>query len=164
MDILKQLAELFIESIPTIIILLLFYVLLKYTFFNPLLRVMDERKARTEGARRAADEAQAAAREKMQAYEEALRKARAAVLAEQDTVRRGILDERAAQAKDARARAIAQVQAEKDAIAKDVATARGTLEASVPALAAEMVRRLIVVRPGNNSGSSPLQGSSGGAR
>ncbi len=148
MEMLRQLEDLFLQSIPTVIMVLLFYAVLNYTFFKPLMRVMEERSARTEGARREAEASQAAAREKVQAYEEALRKARAAVHAEQDAARRALLDERAAQAKTARAHAMEQVQGEKDAIAKEVAAARGQLESTVPALAAEMVRTLIEVRPG----------------
>src|SRR5580698_2737360 len=101
MEILKQLADLFLQAIPSIIIIAMFYVLLNYTFFQPILRVMAERSARTEGARKAAEAGQAAAREKVQAYEEALRKARGAVYAEQDVARRVILDERADKVRNA---------------------------------------------------------------
>src|SRR5580704_2696580 len=148
MEMVRQLEDLFLQAIPTVVMVLLFYAVLNYLFFKPLMRVMEERSARTEGARREAEASQATAREKVQAYEEALRKARAAVHTEQDAARRALLDERTAQAKNARAHAMEQVQAEKDAIAKEVAAARGQLESTVPALAAEMVRTLIEVRPG----------------
>src|SRR5579863_5623288 len=95
MEIVHTLGELFLEAVPTVIIVFLFYLLLRSTFFVPLMRVMEERSARTEGARREAEASQAAAREKVRAYEEALRKARAAVYAEQDVARRAILEERA---------------------------------------------------------------------
>ena len=60
MEMLHQLEDLFLQSVPTIIIVLLFYVVLKYTFFQPLMKAMDERSARTEGARREAEASQAA--------------------------------------------------------------------------------------------------------
>jgi F-type H+-transporting ATPase subunit b len=161
MEMLHQLEDLFLEAVPTVVMVLLFYVVLKYTFFQPLLKAMDERSARTEGARREAEASQAAAREKVQAYEEALKKARAAVYAEQDVARRVILDERANKVKDARARAMELVQSEKLTIAKEVDTARTQLEESSSDLAAELVRTLIGTRPG---GSSSAPKPPGGAR
>jgi F-type H+-transporting ATPase subunit b len=161
MVMLLQLENLFLESIPTIIMVLLFYVVLKYTFFQPLLKAMDERSARTEGARHEAEAAQMAAREKVHSYEEALKKARIAVYAEQDVARRAILDERANRVREARARAMEHVQGEKDAIAKEKSAARTQLEATTPDLAAEMVRTLIGTQPG---GSPPAQKPAGGAR
>jgi F0F1-type ATP synthase membrane subunit b/b' len=161
MEMLHQLEDLFLESIPTIIMVLLFYAVLKYTFFQPLMKAMDERSARTEGARREAEASQAAAREKVHSYEEALKKARIAVYAEQDVARRGILDERANKVRDARARAMELVQSEKTEIAKDVAIAVAQLEATTPDLAAEMVRTLLGAQPG---GSNPAQKPAGGAR
>jgi F0F1-type ATP synthase membrane subunit b/b' len=146
---LRQLEDLFIQAMPTVVIVLLFYAVLNSLFFKPLLAVMAERTARTEGARRAAEASQAAAREKVQAHEEALRKARQAVHAGQDAARRVLLDERATQAKDARTRALERVLAEKEEIDREMEVAREQLETAVPALAAEMVRTLIDVRPGN---------------
>src|SRR5690242_19199108 len=106
MELLQQLREMFIEAAPTVVIVFLFYLLLRYTSFGPLERVMAERVRRTEGARREAEASQAAAREKVRAYEDALKKARAAVYAEQDEARRHILEERSAKAREARARAM----------------------------------------------------------
>jgi F-type H+-transporting ATPase subunit b len=143
MEILQQLGQLFLEAVPTVIILLLFYLVLRYTFFGPLMRVMAERAARTEGARREAEASQAVAKEKIRAYEEALRKARSAVYAEQDTMRRSIMDARAAAAREARNRAMERVKSEKDGIANEVTASRTQLETTSPQLAAEMVARLL---------------------
>jgi F-type H+-transporting ATPase subunit b len=148
MEIVQQLGQLFLEAVPTVIIILLFYLVLRYTFFGPLTRVMEERAARTEGARREAEASQAAAKDKIRAYEEALRKARSAVYAEQDTVRRAIMDARAAQAREARSRAMNRVKSEKDGIAKEVSAARTQLESTSPQLAAEIVGRLLNPPPG----------------
>jgi F-type H+-transporting ATPase subunit b len=142
MEILQQLGQLFLESVPTIIIILLFYLVMKYTFFGPLMRVMAEREARTEGARRAAELSQAAAKEKIRVYDEALRKARAAAYAEQDTLRRAIMDARAASAREARNNAMDRVKSEKEGITQEVAAARAQLESGSPQLATEIVTRL----------------------
>jgi len=159
MEILRQLEDLFLQAIPSIIIIGLFFVLLNYAFFKPILRVMAERSARTEGARRAAEAGQAAAREKVQAYEEAFRTARGAVYAEQDVARRAILDERANKVREARTRAMELVTNEKAAIAKEVTAARTQLEETAPDLAAEMVRTLIGTGPGSNPGQKPASGA-----
>jgi len=155
MEIVQQLGQLFLEAVPTIIIILLFYLVLKYTFFGPLMRVMAEREARTEGARREAEASQAAAKEKIGAYEDALRKARTAVYAEQDTARRAIMESRAAAAREARNRAMDRVKSQKDGIAREVAAAREQLEAASPQLAAEMVGRLFNPSPGRPRPSAP---------
>jgi len=83
MEILHQLGELFLAALPTVVIVFLFYLFLRASFFKPMERVLAERRARTEGARRAADSAQAAAHEKVRAYQEALKKARAGVYAKE---------------------------------------------------------------------------------
>jgi F-type H+-transporting ATPase subunit b len=128
---------------------------MKYTFFGPLMRVMAEREARTEGARRAAEASQDAAKEKIRAYDEALRKARAAVYAEQDTLRRAIMDARAASAREARTHAMERVKLEKEGIDKEVAAARAQLEAGSPQLAAEIVARLFNPPPIRPRSSPP---------
>jgi len=67
MDVLYQLADLFIQAIPTIVIVFLFYLFMRAAFFKPLARVMDEREKRTAGARLEAEQARAAAEEKVKA-------------------------------------------------------------------------------------------------
>ena len=78
-EIVLQLGELFLQAVPTILIVLAFYLMLRALFFKPLLAVMAERDARTAGARKAAAAAEAAAAEKVKQYQEALRQARAQV-------------------------------------------------------------------------------------
>src|SRR5215472_1662297 len=106
-----QLGELFLGAAPTVLIILIFYFILRALFFQPLLKVMAERDARTVGAQKAAEAAQAAAAEKVKQYQEALKQARGQVYAEQEASRQKVLDERAAQLKDAHGKASAQVGA-----------------------------------------------------
>src|SRR5262244_1529213 len=96
MDIVHQLGELFLGAVPTVVLLLIFYFILKSLFFKPLLAVMAEREARSSGAQRAAEAAQAAAAERVKQYQAALRQARAQVYAGQEAERKKSLDERAA--------------------------------------------------------------------
>src|SRR6266404_5356664 len=108
-EIVHQLGELFLQAVPTVLILLVFYLILRALFFKPLLAVMAEREARTAGARKAAEAAQAAAAEKVKQYQEALKQARAKVYAEQESARKKLLDERATLLKEARGKAAAEV-------------------------------------------------------
>ena len=146
-SIVGQLGELFLQAVPTVLIIFLFYFILRAIFFRPLLQVMAERDARTAGAQKAAEAAQAAAAEKVKQYQDALRQARAQVYAEQDAARKRLLDERAALLKAARARAAAEVTSAKERVAGELATARNDVEATVAQLSAEIARRLLQTPP-----------------
>lgn len=142
-EIVHQLGELFLQAVPTVLIILLFYIILRAVFFKPLLAAMAERDARTVGARKAAELAQAAAAEKAKQYQEALKQARTQVYAEQEAARKRLLDERTAVIKEARAAATAQVAAGKERIAGEVAAARRELEATVAQLSVAIARRIL---------------------
>lgn len=142
-----QLGELFLGAAPTILIILLFYFILRALFFQPLLQVMAERNARTVGAQKAAEAAQAAAAEKVKQYQEALKQARGKVYAEQEVARKKLLDERAAQLKNARSKAAGEVGAAKERIAEDLAAARRDVESTVGQLSTEIVQRILQAPP-----------------
>jgi F-type H+-transporting ATPase subunit b len=146
-----QLGELFLQAVPTVLIILLFYFILRTLFFKPLLQVMAERETRTAGAQKAAVEAQAAAAERVKQYQEALKQARGKVYAEQEAARKKVLEERAAQLKEARAKAFVEVTAGKERITAELAAARREVEATVTQLSAEIARRLLQnpPRPGS---------------
>src|SRR4029077_8862710 len=146
-DIGHQLGELFLQAVPTVLIILLFYFILRAIFFKPLLAVMAERDSLTVGAQKAAEAAQAAAAEKVKQYQEALRQERAQVYAEQDAARKKLLDERAAQLKEARTKASGEVNAGKDRVAGELAGARREIETTVGQLSAEIARRVLQSPP-----------------
>lgn len=155
-DIVHQLGELFLQATPTVLIVLIFYGVLKVLFFKPLLAVMAERQARTAGARKAAEAAQIAAAEKVKQYQEALHKARGQVYAEQEAARKKLLDERAAQLKEARSVAGREVAKAKERIAGELEAAKGELQASTGQLAAEIARRVL---QGPTQPRSPASGA-----
>jgi F-type H+-transporting ATPase subunit b len=156
-EIVHQLGELFLQAVPTVLILLAFYGVLRALFFKPLLRVMAEREARTAGARKAAEAAEAAAAEKSKQYQQALRQARAKVYAEQEANRKKLLDDRAALLKQARAQAAAEVAKAKQRIANEFEAARLDIEANLVQLSAEIARRVLQVPP-QRPPSSPAKG------
>lgn len=149
-EIVQQLGELFLQAVPTVLVVLAFYLILRSLFFKPLLQVMAERDARTVGARRAAEAAQAAAAEKLKQYQEALKQARAQVYTEQEAARKKLLDERAAFIKEARSKATTQVAEAKARIAEELLAAVREVEATVLQLSEEIVRRILQVPPRPN--------------
>jgi F-type H+-transporting ATPase subunit b len=152
-----QLGELFLQAVPTVLIILFFYFILRALFFKPLLRVMAERDASTVGAQKAAEAAQAAASEKVKQYQDALRLARGQVYAEQEAARKKLLDERAVQLKEARTKASEEVSVAKDRVARELAAARRDVEASVAELSAEIARRILQAPPRPGRGGAPAR-------
>src|SRR5579872_1130259 len=143
MEIFKQLEELFLAAVPTAVIVFLFYLFLRWSFFGPLGRVMAERRKRSDGARAEAEALRKAAHEKDRAHREGLRKARAEVFAEQDVARRKVLDERNAAVRQARMRANDEIQAAKGRIAAELEAARHDLDRSGDQLADEIARAVL---------------------
>jgi F-type H+-transporting ATPase subunit b len=146
-DLVHQLGELFLRAVPVVVIVLLFYFIMRSIFFQPLLKVMAERDARTLGAQRAAEAAQAAAAEKVRQYEDALRHARTKVYAEQEVERKKLMDERAAILKDARGKAEVEVNAAKERVVGEFAGAKKEIEVIIAQLAAEIARRVLQAPP-----------------
>jgi F0F1-type ATP synthase membrane subunit b/b' len=142
-----QLGELFLEAVPTVVIVFLFYLFMRWSFFGPITKVLAERKARVEGAKREAEGFRAQAAEKQRADQEALRQARAQIFSEQEATRRVALDERAAAIQQARTRANDEVHAAKKRIAAEIDAARGELETSGDLLAEQIVQAILQRRP-----------------
>ena len=151
MGILHQLGELFLEAVPTVIIVFLFYLFMRWAFFTPIQKAMDERTARTEGARAEAARAEAEAKKEQDAYNDAVRKARGEIFAEQEAARQAVLDERQRLLKAMRSRAQEDVTAAKKKIDAEREAALAELEQTVPALAGEIAQMILegpVVPPG----------------
>lgn len=157
MELLHQLGELFLQAVPTVIIVLIFYVFMRWAFFGPVLKAMAERKAHIEGARAEAAAVEAAAKQEMDAYTEALRKERAKIYAEQESAREAALEERARLLKAMRLRALEDVEAAKKQIAAELTAARAEIERQTPALANEIARLVLQGRPAPLPGGGSLR-------
>jgi F-type H+-transporting ATPase subunit b len=140
---LRQLGELLLGAVPTVILLALLYVLYTTIVHKPLRRVLDERRSKTEGAVEKSKADIAAADARTSEYEQRLREARATVFRTQEAHRKTALDARTAAMNEARAKAQAQVQAAKADIAKDREAAKGGLQAEAQTLAQEIMRRVL---------------------
>lgn len=143
MAILHQLAILFLDAVPTVILFLFFYAFLRWAFFTPMRKTMTERSARIEGARAEAAAVQAEAKHELDAYHEALRKARAEIYSQQEAARQAALDSRAKLLKAMHARAEEEVAAAKKRIEEDYRAALAQVEAQTPALAQDIVRTIL---------------------
>src|ERR1700739_2174860 len=83
-DLLRQLGELVLGSVPTMIIFLVLVVAYRFILYGPLVRMLAERRARTTGALEAASAAIAAADARSQEYEARLRAARAEIFRQRE--------------------------------------------------------------------------------
>ena len=140
---LRQLGELLLGSVPTVILLALLYLLYTTIVHKPLQRVLAERRSKTEGAVEKSRADIAAAEGRTAEYEQKLREARAAVFRAQEARRQAVLQARTKALNEARSKAQAQVQAAKKAIENDRALAEKRLPAEAAALAGEIVRRVL---------------------
>ena len=140
---LRQLGELLLGAVPTVILLALLYVLYTTIVHRPLRRVLDERRSKTEGAVEKSRADIAAAEARTSEYEQRLREARATVFRAQEARRKVALDARTAAMNEARGKAQAQVQSAKADIEKDRKAAQDGLQAEVQSLAEEIMRRVL---------------------
>ncbi len=120
-----------------------FILFLRWSFFGPIERVLQERAARSRARTRSASRSYAAAQEKERVYREALRKARAEIFAEQEAARRVALDERGAVVQQARAAATEEIHAARKRIAAETEAARGELEASSRELSEQIAHAVL---------------------
>jgi F-type H+-transporting ATPase subunit b len=142
-DIRRQLGELLLGSVPTVILLALLYALYSAIVHKPLQRVLEERRSKTEGAVEKSRADIAAAEARTAEYEQKLREARAVVFRAQEAKRQAVLQARTNAVNEARSKAQAQVQAAKKDIENDRAAAEAGLPADAAALAQEIVRRVL---------------------
>jgi F-type H+-transporting ATPase subunit b len=142
---LRQLGELLLGAIPTVIALATLSVLYTLLVHKPLSRVLAERRSRTEGAIEKARADIAAAEARTAEYEQRLREARAAIFKAQEARRQQALQLRADAVEKARARAQEQVKEARANLEKDKQEALGRLQSDARRLASEIVR--VVLQP-----------------
>jgi F0F1-type ATP synthase membrane subunit b/b' len=157
-EIVNQLGQLFLSAVPTVIIVFLFYLFMRWSFFTPMQRVLSERSKRAEGARVEAEASRVAVREKLQTYNETLKKARTEIFTEQESQRRLTVDQRQATINAARATAQTALQEAKKSLAAEVQAARTELEQSSGTLADQIADAVLAGMP-SGPGSSQGRGA-----
>lgn len=144
-EILRQLGGLVLGAIPTIILFVVLYVAYRFLVHNPLERILEERRSKTEGAVERARADIAAAESRTSEYEQRLREARLAVFRAQEARRQKALQARAAVLAEARQAAEAEVRAARASLETDVNAAKSGLQGEADRLAGEIIR--IILKP-----------------
>lgn len=151
MDILHQLGELFLEAVPTVVLVFLFYLFTRWAFFKPIEKAMNERSALIEGARSEAAKFEAEAKQELDTYNQRLGDARRQIFSEQEQARNSVLEERARLLKAMRSRTQEEVAVAKKRIGAEFASAQLELKEQVPELGAQIARS-IMERPSRLQG------------
>jgi F-type H+-transporting ATPase subunit b len=144
-QILRQLGQLLLGSVPTVILLAVVYALYSFLVQRPLAAVLTERRNRTQGAMEKARADIAAAEARTADYEQRLREARQKIFKLQEARRQQASQLRAQAIQKARTRAQEQVQQARAALEEDKQQAMSTLQSDASRLATEIVRT--VLRP-----------------
>ena len=143
--ILGQLGELLLGSIPTVIFLVVVYALYTVLVHKPLVKVLEERHNKTEGAIERARADIAAAEARTSEYEQRLREARLALFRQQEARRQAALQVRDSVLKEAHNRAKAEIEQARSAIGDEKEAAKSGLKDEASRLAQEIVKT--VLRP-----------------
>src|SRR5208337_1764745 len=136
-DVLSQLAQLFIQTIPTVIFVFVLYVILSRFFFGPLTAVLKKREEETQGAMSRAHEQAAAAEEKARQYEAAFQAARQETYRHREAVGRSILEDREATLKRVHQQSQTLVSQAQASLAAEVAQGKKELESTCQSLGQE---------------------------
>ena len=142
---LRQLGELLLGAVPTVILLGTLFVLYTLLVHRPLTAVLAERRNRTQGAMEKARADIAAAEARTSDYEQRLREARVKVFKNQEERRQQATQSRAEVVNQARARAQEQVKEARAGIEQAKQQALSSLQAETGRLASAIVR--MVLRP-----------------
>jgi F-type H+-transporting ATPase subunit b len=142
---LRQLGELLLGAVPTVILLGTLFVLYTRLVHRPLTAVLAERRSRTQGAMEKARADIAAAEARTSDYEQRLREARLKLFKNQEMRRQQAMQSRAELVNQARTRAQEQVKQARAGVEQDKQQALANLQAEAERLATEIVRT--VLRP-----------------
>jgi F-type H+-transporting ATPase subunit b len=142
-EILHQLSDLFLRSVPTVVLFLLLLVLYRVLVHGPLLAVLAERRARTIGAVERAHIAIQAADAKAQEYEAKLRAARAEIFRAREQRVQAWNRQRDAVLEDARHAAGERVKQARAAIEAEAEEARKIIDRAADTLAADILKAIL---------------------
>ncbi|HYL39133.1 MAG TPA: hypothetical protein VEV17_24660 [Bryobacteraceae bacterium] len=139
----QQLGGILLKAIPTVLLLLIVSVYLKWMFVRPLEKVLAERRRATEGTRERAETLLAKASQTADLIEAKLRKAREDIYQEQDEARRRWIADQAGHLEQARQSSREMIHQARQQLAGEAAEAKTQLAARAQALADEIERSLL---------------------
>ena len=154
---LREVGQLFIQAIPTVIFVGFLVFILERLFFRPVAAVLKRREEASSGALERARQRTALAEAKAQEYEALWQKARQEIHRLRDADRRTTLASRDEVIRSARERAEALVRESQNALAREAEAARAELARTGSALAADLAEA-ILGRPEPASGEGEITG------
>jgi F-type H+-transporting ATPase subunit b len=140
---LRQLGELLLQAIPSVIMFLTVYFGYLVIVHKPLLRILEERYNKTQGAVEKARADIASAEAKTAEYEQRLRESRLALVRAQEARLHEVMEVRNAVLAKAREQAGVRVAAARAALEKDVEFAKVSLQADAEKLSQEVVATIL---------------------
>ncbi len=143
MDTLNQLGELLLNSIPSIICLLIVWGAYRSFVQKKLEQVLKDRHNRTEGAIQEAQAQISKAEARTTEYEQRLREARSQVYQAQEARRRHIMEKRSAALAEARHQAEEMVKRAHLDLERDVNEARANLQRQAETLAQQIIDSIL---------------------
>lgn len=143
MEIVTQVGELLLYSIPTIICLLVVWGSYRVLVYGKLQKVLAERHARTEGAIEQARQAIASAEQRTAEYEQKLRDARTQIYAAQESYRNRMMDRRAEMLAEARQHSDEMVKTARSAVEQEMLTVKAGLQKQADGLADQIIQSIL---------------------
>jgi F-type H+-transporting ATPase subunit b len=144
-QLLRQLGELVLGSVPTMIIFLILVLAYRFVLHGPLTKTLAKRRDLTTGAVEKAHAAIAAADAKSQEYEAKLRAARAEIFRQREHRVQQWNAQKESTLTSARQAAQERVHAAKAAIESEAVTARTQIEAGADQLAGQILQAILPV-------------------
>ena len=141
--ILRQIGELLVNSIPTIISVLILWTAYRFIVHGKLRQVLEQRHALTEGAIERAQQEIAIAEKRTAEYEQRVREARSQIFKTQQANRQRVMDERNAALAQARKNAGEMVKQARAAVEKDTIGAKAVLEQQANVLADQVIATVL---------------------
>ncbi len=139
----QQLGGILLKAIPTLVLLLVVYLYLKWMFFRPLEKVLAQRKQATEGTREKAEALLAKASQTATAVESELRNAREQIYHEQEEARRRWVADQTAQLEQARHQSRELIRQARQELEAETVVAKRDLAATADSLAGQITRMLL---------------------
>ena len=141
--ILRQIGELLVNSIPTIISVLILWTAYRFIVHGKLRQVLQQRRALTEGAIERARQEIAVAEKRTAEYEQRVREARSQIYKAQQANRQRVMDERNTALAESRRRAGEMVKKARAVLEAETADAKGALEQQASVLADQVIATIL---------------------
>ncbi|HEV7674104.1 MAG TPA: ATP synthase F0 subunit B [Candidatus Angelobacter sp.] len=148
--ILRQIGELLVNSIPTIISVLILWTAYTFLVHGKLRQVLAQRHALTEGAIERAQQEIAAAEKRTAEYEQRIREARSQIYKAQQANRQRVMDQRNAALAEARKNAGEMVKKARAVLEAETFAAKSALEQQANVLADQVIAT--VLKPATAAG------------